>query len=511
MHDLIKKILNARVYDVTKVTPLDVMPRLSARLNHQILIKREDAHPIFSFKLRGAYNMIAQLSDDQKARGIIGASAGNHAQGMALSGQTLGIKTTIVMPVTAPQLKVQACRSRGAQVVIFGDTFDDAYHHAVMLQQQEGLTFIHPFDDEEVIAGQGTVGKEILEQCTQQLDVLFVPVGGGGLIAGIAAYIKFLRPRIKIIGVEAVDAPTLFAAQQAGQRVVLPQVGVFADGAAVKQIGARTFEIAQRYVDEVILVSTDEICAAMKDIFDDTRAIAEPAGALSVAGAKKYLAAQTHQKLTVCTILSGANINFDRLRHVAERAEVGERREALLAVTIPEQAGSFRRFIELLGSRAITEFNYRYASDVAAHVFVGVQLVGADKEKQEIIEALTQSGYAIEDLSDNEMAKSHVRYMVGGQVHALSNEVLYRFQFPERPGALLRFLSQMQHGWNISLFHYRNHGSDYGRVLVGMQIPVADQQAFAVFLAQLGYEHWSETDNPAYQLFLNAQALQTEL
>lgn len=506
MHDYIKNILNARVYDVAIESPLEVLPRLSRRLQQRILLKREDLQPVFSFKLRGAYNKMVHLPRHLLERGVICASAGNHAQGVALAAAKLAIPATIVMPRTTPQIKVQAVRDRGAQVVLCGDTYDDAYQHARQLEAQQQLTFIHPYDDPEVIAGNGTIGMEILRQHPDALDAIFIAVGGGGLIAGVAAYVKFLRPEIKIIGVEPDDAASMYAALQAQQRVSLPQVGIFADGVAVKQVGVETFRIAQQLVDEVIVVSTDEICAAIKDIFDDTRSIAEPAGALGVAGVKKYVERTGVRDAALVAINCGANMNFDRLRHVAERAELGERREALLAVTIPEQPGSFRKFCQVIGERSITEFNYRYADMQQAHVFAGIQLSGGDAEKMQIINALRDEGYAVLDMSDNEVAKLHIRYMVGGQRPGLRDERLFRFQFPERPGALLKFLTGMAHGWNISLFHYRNHGSDYGRVLVGIQVPDAEHAQLQHYLRALDYTFCEETDNPAYRLFLDERS-----
>ncbi|HMV39846.1 MAG TPA: threonine ammonia-lyase, biosynthetic [Plasticicumulans sp.] len=503
MHDYIRKILSARVYDVAIESPLDPMPRLSNRFGNHVLLKREDLQPVFSFKLRGAYNKIAHLSPAQLERGIICASAGNHAQGVALSAQKLAIKATIVMPGTTPPIKVNACKARGARVVLHGDTFDEAAQHARQLEAEKGYTFVHPYDDPDVIAGQGTIGMEILRQHPDPIHAIFVAVGGGGLIAGIATYVKFLRPEVRIIGVEPEDAACLDAAMKAGERVVLDQVGIFADGVAVRQIGEETFRLCRELVDEVITVSTDEICAAMKDIFDDTRAIAEPAGAVGTAGLKKYVARTGIHGQNLIAINCGANVNFDRLRHVAERAEIGEQREALLAVTIPERAGAFRHFIQSLGRRAITEFNYRYADARDAQIFVGVQLTEGREEKLALIEQLRTEGYPVLDLSDNEMAKLHVRYMVGGHAPGIADERLYRFQFPERPGALLKFLNSMVHGWNISLFHYRNHGADYGRVLAGIQVPDTDLAQFRQALLDLGYDHWEETGNPAYRLFLD--------
>ena len=506
MHDYIKKILNARVYDVAIESPLEALPRLSRRLNNRALLKREDLQPVFSFKLRGAYNKIANLPREVLEKGIICASAGNHAQGVALSAQRLGAKATIVMPRTTPAIKVQAVRDRGGKTVLFGDTYDEAYQHARQLEAEKGLTFIHPYDDPDVIAGQGTIGMEILRQHPDPIEAIFVAVGGGGLIAGVAAFVKFLRPEIKIIGVEPDDAASMHQALQHDRRVVLDQVGIFADGVAVRQVGEETFRLARELVDDIILVSTDEICAATKDIFDDTRAIAEPAGALGTAGLKKYATRTGIAGANLIAINCGANINFDRLRHVAERAELGERREALLAVTIPEQPGSFRRFCQTIGKRSITEFNYRYADSRQAQVFAGIQLADGEDEKNRIIDTLREHGYPVLDMSDNEMAKLHVRYMVGGHAPGLRDELLCRFEFPERPGALLKFLTGMAHGWNISLFHYRNHGSDHGRVLVGIQVPEAERPQFQQFVNKLGYPWREETDNPAYRLFLDGRS-----
>ena len=501
LSEYIKRILTARVYDVAVETPLEFAPALSSRLNNQIWLKREDLQPVFSFKLRGAYNRMANLTQAERDRGVIAASAGNHAQGVALSAARLGIDALIVMPKTTPEIKVQSVASRGARITLHGNTYNDAAEYAKVLAEEEGRTFVHPYDDVEVIAGQGTIAMEILRQHHGDIDAIFVPVGGGGLIAGIAAYIKYLHPQIRVIGVEPEDAACMYEALRAGERVVLDQVGIFADGVAVRQVGEEPFRIAQKYVDEVILVTTDEICAAIKDIFEDTRSITEPAGALAVAGMKKYVQREGCRDRQLVAIDSGANINFDRLRHVAERAELGEQREALLAVTIPERPGSFLQFCETLGQRAITEFNYRYDDSQDAHIFVGVQMGRGPQEKKELVELLCARGYPLVDMSDNEMAKLHMRYMVGGRAEAV-NERLLRFEFPERPGALLRFLNQMGQNWNISLFHYRNHGAAYGRVLCGVQVPDAQLDAFAAFLEQLGYPHWDESQNPVYPLFL---------
>ncbi|WP_046862629.1 threonine ammonia-lyase, biosynthetic [Microvirga massiliensis] len=506
MHEYIRKILTARVYDVAIESPLDRMSRLSGRLGCPVLLKREDLQPVFSFKLRGAYNKIVSLPPEILKRGVICASAGNHAQGVALAAQKLGVPAVIVMPRTAPAIKVQAVKSRGGHVVLHGDTFDETYAHARALEKERELAFIHPYDDPEVIAGQGTIGMEILRQHPDPIEAVFVPIGGGGLAAGVGVFLKFLRPEIKVIGVEPHDAASMGAALATGERVALDQVGIFADGVAVRQAGAETFRICREVLDDVITADTDEICAGIKDIFDDTRAIAEPSGAVSLAGLKKYAERRTGQDRSLIAINSGANLNFDRLRHIADRAEIGEHREALLAVTIPEQPGSYRAFIQLLGKRSITEFNYRYADDREAQIFVGVQLTEGSEEKYRIIGMLQEHGYSVLDMSDNEMAKLHIRYMVGGRVPGLKDELIYRFEFPERPGALLKFLNGMAHRWNISLFHYRNHGADYGRVLAGIQVPQADRARFNRFLEELGYPFWEETDNPAYHHFLHSEA-----
>ena len=499
----IKKILEARVYDVAVETPMDEAKGLSERLNNRILLKREDEQPVFSFKLRGAYNKMQQLTEEERACGVVAASAGNHAQGVAMSAKKLGIKATIVMPKTTPDVKVNNVRRLGGKVVLHGDAYDDAAAHAQKLVKEKGMTYVHPFDDPDVIAGQGTIAMEILRQESGPIDAIFVCVGGGGLIAGIASYVKYLRPEVKIIGVESEDSACLYEALKAGERVVLPHVGIFADGVAVAQVGKNTFEVAKRCVDEVITCSTDEICAAIKDIYDDTRSICEPAGALGVAGMKKYVEREGLEGKTLIAIDSGANVNFDRLRHIAERSELGEKREAIIAARIPEKAGSFKKFCSALGSRNITEFNYRYSDDSNAIVFAGIQLKSGGDGRDELITELRDQEYEVEDLSDNEMAKIHVRYMVGGHAPVnLENEVIYRFEFPERPGALMKFLSKLGGKWNISLFHYRNHGSAFGRVLVGMQVPEGERAQVGTFLEEIGYNYWEETDNAAYQLFL---------
>ena len=497
-----QKIREARVYDVAQKTPLEPAPNLSKRLQNRILLKREDLQPVFSFKLRGAYNKISTLSEEQKSRGVIAASAGNHAQGVALAAQRMKIKALIVMPKTTPQIKVKAVQNLGAETVLHGNAYDDAYEHAQGLAKKNGMVYIPPYDDPDVIAGQGTVAMEILEQHPDSIDAIFVPVGGGGLAAGVAAYVKHLRPEIKVIAVEPDESPCLYQAMQAGRRVILDHVGIFADGVAVRQVGEEPFRILQHHIDEVLVVTTDEICAAIKDIFDDTRSIAEPAGALAIAGLKKYVEQNKIQGQTLIAIDSGANTNFDRLRHVAERAELGERREALLCTTIPERPGAFREFCELIGLRGITEFNYRYSDPNEAHIFVGVQIHGNEAEKDQLMTRLREREYPVIDMTDNEMAKIHIRYMVGGHSELVKHERVFRFEFPERPGALLRFLNHLGGRWNISLFHYRNHGAAYGRVLVGIQVPDEQDTQFKEFLNGLGYTYFEETDNPAYKLFL---------
>lgn len=497
----IERILRARVYDVAQETPLDLAKSLSERLQNTVMLKREDLQSVFSFKLRGAYNKMVSLKSLQRKAGVIAASAGNHAQGVALSAQRLDIQATIVMPRTTPDIKVNSVRQRGAKTILHGDSYDEAYQYALQLADEKKLTFIHPYDDPEVIAGQGTIGMEILRQNPGKLDAVFVPVGGGGLIAGVAAYIKFVRPEVRVIGVEPVDADCLYQAMKSGRRVKLKQVGLFADGVAVRQIGKEPFKVAKNLVDEVICVNTDEICAAIKDIFDDTRSIAEPAGALALAGLKHYVGRYGVTGQHLVAIESGANVNFDRLRHVAERAEVGEQREALFAVTIPEQPGSFLKFCKMLGSRSITEFNYRYHHNRDAHIFVGLKIAGGQEERQSLTEELLKAGYRATDLTANELAKEHIRYMVGGHCDALCDELTYSFEFPERPGALLKFLSSLGYRWNISMFHYRNHGAAYGRVFMGVQVPASERKQFNKVLDDLGYSYSEEANNPAYLLF----------
>jgi len=499
--DYLRKILAARVYDVAIESPLEPAPAISRRTGNHILLKREDKQAVFSFKLRGAYNKMAHLKPEQLARGVICASAGNHAQGVALSAQKLGTAATIVMPVTTPRIKVSAVSARGAKVVLHGDSYHEAAQHAAALAKQQGLAFVHPYDDPLVIAGQGTIGMEILRQHQHPIDAIFVPVGGGGLIAGIAAYVKAIAPATRIIGVEPGDSNAMQASLKAGRRVTLPHVNIFADGVAVRQVGRETFRLCRELVDEMVLVDTDEICAAIKDIFEDTRTVVEPSGALALAGAKRWLARRRVKGRTIVAVACGANMNFDRLRFVAERAELGEHREAVLAVTIPEKPGSFRALCELLGKRSVTEFNYRIADAAEAHVFIGVSVAGRE-ETERLIAQLERAGLGAVDLSDNEMAKLHVRHLVGGHAPAKAGEMVYRFEFPERPGALMNFLKRMGSGWNISLFHYRNHGADVGRVLVGLQVPDRERAAFRRFLRDLGYDYVDETRNPAYRLFL---------
>jgi threonine dehydratase len=499
----VDRILKAKVYDIAVETSLEPAPRLSRRLNNRILFKREDLQPVFSFKIRGAYNKIAQLSPISAQRGVICASAGNHAQGVALGARTRGIPAVIVMPLTSPDIKVQAVADLGGEIVLHGDDYDQAYEHAIVLGRERGLVFVHPFDDPDVIAGQGTIAMEILRQHHgDDIDAIFVPVGGGGLIAGISAYAKSLYPRIKILGVEPEDAAGMFESLRAGKRVTLDRVGMFADGVAVRRVGEECFRLASQYVDEIILVTTDQICAAIQDIFQDTRSIAEPAGALAVAGIKKYVARENCAARMLIAINGGANMNFDRLRYVAERADLGAQREALFAVEMPEAPGSFLRFCELLGRQSVTEFSYRYGNAQAAQVFVSLALTQGRAERDELLRSITAAGFAARDMTDNEMAKLHVRYMVGGQARDLTDERLYRFEFPERPGALLKFLQAIGTAWNVSLFHYRNHGSDYGRVLAGIQVPPETRTDFLLHLNELHYAYTEETDNPAYKIFL---------
>jgi threonine dehydratase len=500
--DYLTRIRDASVYDVASKTPLELASNLSARLGNRILLKREDLQPVFSFKLRGAYNKLTTLPQETLEAGIICSSAGNHAQGVALAAKRKGIRAVIVMPVTTPSIKVEAVRSLGGEVILRGDTYDDAYAHARQLEKEQQLTFIHPFDDPDVIAGQGTIGMEILEQTDEKISAVFVPIGGGGLISGIAAYIKAVAPEIQIIGVEPDDSAAMRESLAAGKPIVLDHVGIFADGAAVRRVGDETFRICHELVDDIVTVNTDQVCAGIRDIFEDTRSIVEPAGALAVAGAKKYLADSGIQNETFIVINSGANVNFDRLRHIAERAAIGEQREILLAVEIPEQKGSFRNFCEAIGRRSITEFNYRYSNSSKAHIFVGVELHHGYAERRELIDKLSSLGYRLEDLSDNEVAKLHIRHMVGGPATGIENERLFRFEFPERPGALLDFLQAVGTDWNISLFHYRNHGSDYGRILAGIQVPPEEAEKLESHLSKLGYAHWEESINPAYAMFL---------
>lgn len=511
--DYLKKILTARVYDVAVETALEPARNLSRRLHNQVLLKREDQQPVFSFKLRGAYNKMAHLSPEQLKKGVICASAGNHAQGVALGARKLGTRAVVVMPTTTPQLKIDAVRSLGGEVVLSGDSYSDAYQHSLTLQKKEGLTFVHPFDDPDVIAGQGTIAMEMLRQHQGPLDAVFVAIGGGGLIAGVASYIKAVRPEIKVIGVQMNDSDAMMRSVAAGKRVTLDDVGLFSDGTAVKLVGEETFRLTRALVDDFIAVDTDAVCAAIKDVFVDTRSIVEPAGALAVAAIKQYVARHKTRGETYAAILCGANMNFDRLRFVAESAEVGEEREALFAVTLPEERGSFRRFCELIGnlptpgsakgSRNVTEFNYRISDDQQAHVFVGLT-TSTPGESSKIAAGFKRHGFHAIDLTHDDLAKEHIRYMVGGHSALAQDERLLRFVFPERPGALLKFLSLMRPSWNISLFHYRNQGADYGRILVGLQVPQADDKAFAKFLATLGYAYVEETHNPAYRMFLQA-------
>jgi len=501
--EYITLIDEAKVYDVASKTPLALASNLSARLGNRIFMKREDLQPVFSFKLRGAYNKLATLPQAALDAGVICSSAGNHAQGVALAAQRKDVRAVIVMPNTTPTIKIDAVRALGGDVILHGDTYDDAYSHARELEQEQGLTFIHPFNDPAVIAGQGTIGRELLEQLEEDVQAVFVPIGGGGLIAGIAAYVKGKRPDIKIIGVQPEDSAAMKESLAAGELITLDHAGIFADGVAVRRVGDETFRLCQQLVDDIVTVDTDQICAGIRDVFEDTRSIVEPAGALAIAGAKKYIAATNIQDQAFVVINCGANVNFDRLRHIAERAAVGEQREMLLGVEIPEEPGSFRKFCEAIGRRGITEFNYRYSDSRKAHIFVGVELRHGADEHAELIENLTRLGFPLADLSDNEMAKLHVRHMVGGSAAKVENERIFRFEFPERPGALLDFLKAIGTDWNISLFHYRNHGSDYGRILAGIQVPDKESDELEAHLADLGYTYSEESDNPAYTMFLS--------
>jgi len=495
-------IEHSRVYDIARETPLELAPRLSRRLHNEVLLKREDLQPVFSFKLRGAYNKIAQMSDDELARGVICASAGNHAQGVAMSARRRGCTATIVMPRTTPEIKVKAVEALGGKVVLAGDSYSDASKHAQKLCAEQGMSYVHPYDDPLVIAGQGTIAEELLRQAPpKEIDAVFIPIGGGGLAAGMAVYLKTMVPSIRVIGVEPDDSSAMYQSIQAGERVVLEHVGIFADGVAVKQVGEHTFDLVRRYVDEIMLVNSDEICAAIKDIFDENRSIVEPAGALAVAAMKNYVQRESARGQVLVCINSGANINFDRLRHIAERAEFGEHKEGLFAVTIPEHPGAFLTFCQAIGDRSITEFNYRLSGRSAAHVFVGVRTASRSEGKS-LADHLDALGYPVLDLGDNELAKLHLRHMVGGKSPLVARERLFRFEFPERPGALLEFLAKLAGRWNISLFHYRNHGAAFGRVLVGMEVPAGDDAAFAGFLTDLGYVWFEESGNPAFSLFL---------
>ncbi|MGE8548825.1 threonine ammonia-lyase, biosynthetic [Alcaligenes sp. Marseille-Q7550] len=500
-NDYLKRILTSKVYDIAVETPLEPAPQVSARISNTVLLKREDYQPVFSFKLRGAYNKMANLSAAELKRGVLAASAGNHAQGVAMSARKLGCRAVIVMPTTTPQVKIDGVRNLGGEVVLAGDSYSDAYQHALELEKNEGLTFVHPFDDPDVIAGQGTVAMEILRQHPGPIEAVFVAIGGGGLAAGVAAYIKALRPEIKVIGVQTEDSCAMVRSVKAGRRVNLPDVGLFSDGTAVKQVGAETFRLVRQYVDDFVVVDTDAVCAAIKDVFQASRSVLEPAGALALAGAKRYAVQHKLKNKTLIAVTSGANMNFDRMRMVAERADVGEAREALFALTIPERKGSFRRLCDALGTRSVTEFNYRMSNPEQAHVFVGMS-ISSEAEIAKLEERFLKKGFGTQNLTGNELAKTHLRYMVGGTSSEATNEVLLRFEFPERPGALRKFLSSMNQDWNISLFHYRNQGDDYGRILIGIQVPPADKKEFKAFLDALGYPYWNETDNPAYKLFL---------
>lgn len=506
--DYLRKILTARVYDVAQETPLEPAKGLSRRLHNRVLLKREDMQPVFSFKLRGAYNKMAHLSREQLAKGVIAASAGNHAQGVALSAKRMGCRAVIVMPVTTPSVKIDAVKALGAEVVLLGDSYSDAYQHALELQKTEGLTFVHPFDDPDVIAGQGTIAMELLQQHQEPIDAVFVAIGGGGLIAGMAAYIKQVKPETKVIGVQMVDSDAMAQSLRAGRPVRLEEVGLFSDGTAVKQVGDETFRLCQKFVDDIVLVDTDAVCAAIKDVFEDTRAVLEPAGALAIAGLKKWVAREGVRDKTLVAVACGANMNFDRLRFVSERAEIGEQREAVFAVTIPEERGSFKRFCQIIGDRNVTEFNYRIADSKKAHIYVGVQTRNRE-EATDMAKVLEAAGFRTLDLTDDELGKLHLRHMVGGRSALAKDERLFRFEFPERPGALMRFLSSMHPDWNISLFHYRNHGADYGRILVGIQVPNPDEAALQRFMNELGYPHWEETQHPGYRMFLSSESSET--
>jgi threonine dehydratase len=499
--EYLKKILTAKVYDVATESPLEPAPWLSRRFGNTVLLKREDLQPVHSFKLRGAYNKMARLTREQLARGVIAASAGNHAQGVALAAQRLKCRAVIVMPVTTPQVKIDAVAGRGAEVVLYGDSYSDAYRHAVALQAREHLVFVHPFDDPDVIAGQGTIGMEILRQHPGTIDAIFIAIGGGGLAAGVAAYVRAVRPEVRLIGVQTLDSNAMAQSIEAGQRIELTDVGLFSDGTAVKLVGEETFRLCRELLDEIILVDTDATCAAIKDVFQDTRSILEPAGALAIAGLKAWVEREQVRDQTLVAIACGANMNFDRLRFVSERAEIGEQREAVFAITIPEERGSFRRFCSLVGPHNVTEFNYRISDASVAHVFVGLQ-VASRVQAGQIADQFVAAGFATLDLTDDELAKLHLRHMVGGRSPLAHDERLYQFEFPERPGALMRFLSAMDPGWNISLFHYRNHGADYGRILVGLQVPPSSHGEFQDFLQGLGYRYSDETAHPAYRLFL---------
>jgi threonine dehydratase len=499
--DYLQRILTARVYDVAVETPLELAVKLSERLGNRAWLKREDTQPVFSFKVRGAYNKMVRLSPDERGRGVICASAGNHAQGVALSAKRLECRAVVVMPLTTPRLKSDAVRSLGGEVILRGDSYSDAYLHARELQDRHGYTFVHPFDDRDVIAGQGTVGMEVVRQHQQPIHAVFVAIGGGGLISGVAAYIKAVRPEIRVVGVQMADSDAMIRSVRAGERVTLGDVGLFSDGTAVRQVGEETFRLTRALVDDYVVVDTDAVCAAIKDVFEDTRSVLEPAGAMGVAAMKQYVAASGVRDRSLVAITCGANMNFDRLRFVAERAEAGEEREALFAVTIPEERGSFLRLCEIIGGRNVTEFSYRISDERQAHVFVGLATAHR-AEASDILRAFAGHGFAAVDLVDDELSKEHVRYMVGGRSRLALDERLYRFQFPERPGALMRFLSSMHPDWNISLFHYRNQGADYGRILVGIQVPTEESADFHVFLETLGYPYVDESGNPVYRLFL---------